>query len=125
MKPGNVQTAKGLKHIFEAAGYTCGGLREAFKESAFCLECVFGVIIVGLTLLLSRNVGITLFFAASWLGVMVTELLNTAIEAVVDLASPEYHELAKRAKDLGSAAVAVAITANVILWIAFGLSYFC
>jgi diacylglycerol kinase (ATP) len=49
--------------------------------------------------------------------VLVVELLNSAIESVVDIASPEYHVLAKRAKDLGSAAVLLSIVLAVVLWI--------
>ncbi len=48
--------------------------------------------------------------------VLVVELLNSAIESVVDIASPEYHVLAKRAKDLGSAAVLLSIVLAVVLW---------
>lgn len=119
MKPGNVETSKGIKHIFEAAGYTFDGLCVAFKETAFRLECVFGIIVIILACLLPFSMVQMGIIAAAWLGVMIVELLNTALEAVVDLASPEYHDLAKKAKDLASAAVAVAITANVILWFAF------
>jgi diacylglycerol kinase (ATP) len=61
---------------------------------------------------------------AAWLLVMATELLNTAIEAIVDLVSPDYNELAKHAKDLGSAAVAVVVTANCVLWFFFLLDAF-
>ena len=55
-----------------------------------------------------------LFFATA--AILVVELLNSAIESVVDLASPEYHLLAKRAKDLGSAAVFISIVIAVVLW---------
>jgi diacylglycerol kinase (ATP) len=55
-----------------------------------------------------------LFFATT--GVLVVELLNSAIESVVDLASSDYHVLAKSAKDIGSAAVFVSITLALILW---------
>ena len=55
-----------------------------------------------------------LFFATT--SVLVVELLNSAIESVVDIASPEYHDLAKRAKDLGSAAVLVSIVLAIVLW---------
>ena len=122
MKPGNVETSKGIKHIFEAAGYTFDGLRVAFKETAFRLECGVGILIVILSFILPFSWQMRGIAIASWLGVMVVELLNTALEAVVDLASPEYHELAKKAKDLASAAVAVAITANVVLWVAFAIA---
>ena len=119
MKPGNVETSKGLKHIFEAAGYTFSGLAAAFRESAFRLECGFGLLFILLAWILPFSMTASAILTAGWLAVMVVELLNTGIEAVVDLASPEYHLLAKKAKDLGSAAVAVAIVAYLILWAAF------
>ena len=125
MKPGNQETSKGIKHIFEAAGYTFDGLKCAFKETAFLLECGFGLAFFIVAWLLPFSVEQIGILTLAWLGVMVVELLNTAIEAVVDLASPEYHELAKRAKDLASAAVAVAIFANVILWAAFLWDVYC
>ena len=59
---------------------------------------------------------VSVFLDCLWLFLLVTELLNTAIEAIVDLASPGYHELAKRSKDLASAAVGLAIATNVFAW---------
>ena len=119
MKPGNVETSKGLKHIFEAAGYTFSGLKVAFHETAFCLEFIILVLIPIVGLCLGYDLQFLLLAVAAWLGVMCVELINTAIEAVVDLASPEYHELAKKAKDLGSAAVAVAVAVNCIVWLVY------
>ena len=116
MKPGNSETSKGIKHIFEAAGYTRDGLATAFKESAFRLECGFGLVFVILAWSLPFSVMTSALLTGGWLAIMALELLNTGIEAVVDLASPQFHQLAKNAKDLGSAAVAVAITAYLILW---------
>jgi diacylglycerol kinase len=58
----------------------------------------------------------SLLLTLAWLGLLVVEILNTAIEAVVDLASPERHPLAKQAKDLASAAVTIAIVANILAW---------
>lgn len=63
-----------------------------------------------------------LFFAT--MGVLIVELLNSAIESVVDIASPEYHNLAKRAKDLGSAAVLVSLVLAGLLWLAAFFSLF-
>jgi diacylglycerol kinase len=53
-----------------------------------------------------------------WLALLTVELLNSSLEAVVDLASPEYHPLAKRAKDLASAAVGIALLVYLIAWVA-------
>ena len=58
------------------------------------------------------------FMTIIWLMLPTMEIINTAIEAVVDLVSPDFHPLAGQAKDLGSAGVFCAITANVFVWIA-------
>ncbi len=106
-------------HVFEAAGYTLCGLRQAMKETAFCLECVGLFFVAGAALVLPFSFSEAAVLVAAWVGVMCIELINTAIETIVDLVSPDYHDLAKKAKDLGSAAVAVAVFANIILWAAF------
>ena len=67
---------------------------------------------------------VAVFLDCLWLFLLVTELLNTAIEAIVDLASPGYHVLAKRSKDLASAAVCLAIVVNAIAWLAAVVLYF-
>lgn len=122
---GKPAPAKGLKHFCRSCGYSANGFREAWKEAAFRQEIVLGIIILPLVyFLLGHRISSVAVLFMFWMGLLVTELLNTAIEAVVDLASPNYHELAKRAKDLASAAVTCAITANItaLLWIV--TSYF-
>ena len=107
----------GFSRIWTAFFYSLNGLRFAiFNEAAFCQELIV-VVIVSIVLLL---IPVTLlwkgllFFAT--ISVLVVELLNSAIESVVDIASPEYHVLAKRAKDFGSAAVLVSICLAIVLW---------
>lgn len=107
----------GIARILAACCYSLAGLRCTFAtEAAFRQE----VALVAITLFL-------LFFlplSAEWKGllflattsVLVVELLNSAIEALVDLASPDYHLLAKRAKDIGSAAVFVSLALALLLW---------
>jgi len=112
------QTTKtGIARIWAAFFYSLNGLRFAISnETAFRQEaCILVVLLVVLLFLpLSLLWKGLLFFATA--SVLVVELLNSAIETVVDLASPEYHELARRAKDLGSAAVLVSIVFAIILW---------
>ena len=112
------QTTKtGIARIWAAFFYSLNGLRFAISnETAFRQEaCILVVLLVVLLFLpLSLLWKGLLFFATASL--LVVELLNSAIETVVDLASPEYHELARRAKDLGSAAVLVSIVFAIILW---------
>jgi len=114
MKPGK----KGLSRVKDAAGYSLQGIGAAWKhEAAFRQEvCLLIVsVIVALLLpftLLERAVliGLVLF-------VMVVELLNSALEAVVDRISDEHHELSGRAKDMGSAAVMISILIAAIVWV--------
>ncbi|MEJ2525736.1 MAG: diacylglycerol kinase [Desulfuromonadales bacterium] len=107
----------GLARIWAAFFYSLSGLRLAItSESAFIQETVvfLAAMIVLFFLPLDLFWKALLFIATA--SVLVVELLNTALEAIVDMASPEYHDLAKKAKDLGSAAVLLMITTVVILW---------
>jgi len=112
------QTTKtGIARIWAAFFYSLNGLRFAISnEAAFRQE--IGIVVVALVVLLFLPLSLfwkgLLFFATT--SILVVELLNSAIESVVDIASPEYHELAKRAKDLGSAAVLVSIVLAIVLW---------
>jgi diacylglycerol kinase (ATP) len=110
-------TKTGIVRIWAAFFYSLNGLRFAISnEAAFRQEiCIVVVVLVVLGFLpLSLFWKGLLFFAT--ISVLVVELLNSAIESVVDIASPEYHDLAKRAKDLGSAAVLVSIVLAIVLW---------
>ena len=110
-------TKTGIARVWTAFFYSLNGLRFAISnEAAFRQElCIIAVLLVALLFLpLSLFWKGLLFFATT--SVLVVELLNSAIESVVDIASPEYHDLAKRAKDLGSAAVLVSIVFAMALW---------
>ena len=115
MKP---QQKTGVTRIWAAFFYSLDGLRLAVaNEAAFRQElCVIAVALIVLTLLpLSLAWKGILFLATT--SVLVAELLNSSIESVVDMASPEYHVLAKCAKDFGSAAVLVSIVVALLLWL--------
>lgn len=105
--------------------YSLDGLLYAVRnEEAFREEiCTIAVLLVVLSFLPLSYVSKGLLFFATIL-VLIVELLNSAIESVVDIASPEYHNLAKRAKDLGSAAVLVSLVLAGLLWIGAILSLF-
>ena len=110
-------TKTGIARIWAAFFYSLNGLRFAISnEAAFRQEiCILVFVLVVLLFLpLSLFWKGLLFFATT--STLVVELLNSAIESVVDIASPEYHDLAKRAKDLGSAAVLVSIVLAIVLW---------
>ena len=107
----------GIARLRAAFLYSLAGLGYAFRnEEAFRQEAVLYVLLLaGLFFLPVPLMFKGLLFIANTL-CLIVELLNTAIEAVVDLASPEYHELAKQAKDVGSAAVLVVLTMTIVLW---------
>ncbi|WP_434362128.1 diacylglycerol kinase [Parasalinivibrio latis] len=107
----------GLKRILNATGYSIQGLRAAWKnEAAFRQELILLVIMTGITFFLPVNHIEQLLMIASLFLVVIVELLNSAVEAVVDRIGPEHHELSGRAKDIGSAAVFVSLLLVVITW---------
>lgn len=108
---------KGLSRIRAAFFYSLSGLRYAFSAEAAFRQEIFMVIIATASLFflpLSLMWKATLFLATA--SILVVELLNSAIEAVVDLAAPDYHPLAKHAKDLGSASILVSFSIAISLW---------
>lgn len=99
--------------------YSKEGLVTCFKEeAAFRQEFfLFLVLLVPLYLLpFDLSIKLALFMANSL--VLITEMLNSAVEAVVDLVSPEHNTFAKKAKDMGSAAVFLALVLAAVLWVA-------
>ncbi|MBO4344476.1 MAG: diacylglycerol kinase [Victivallales bacterium] len=116
--------ATGIAHFIRSCKYSFNGFREGCKESAFRQELAFCIVVIPLAWLLPFPATHSAFLTVCYLFLLTTELLNTAVEAVVDLASPGYHELAKRAKDLASASVTCAITANAVAWLGCVIAYF-
>jgi diacylglycerol kinase (ATP) len=109
-----------IGHIKNAFIYTFAGLEAAWKnELAFRGEIVAAIIMVPLGLWLGRSGVEKSLLAASILLILITELLNSALEAVVDRIGPERHELSKRAKDLGSAAAFIAMVMAALVWLIF------
>lgn len=106
----------GLAHFCAAFRYSMAGLRSAVHETAVRHELYLGAIHFAALTFVDLGWLVSLVLSAFWAFVVVVELLNTAIEVVVDLASPRYHELAGRAKDLGSAAVFLALTIFFCSW---------
>lgn len=109
----------GIAHFFAAARYSTAGLKRLWRESAFRQEVLGGVLAVILLVAVQATLGHILGFVILWLILAAVETLNTAIEVVVDHASPEWSEFARDAKDLGSLAVVLVISANGIylLWV--------
>ena len=104
--------------LWRATGYSLVGLRAAFQnEQAFRQESYILLIVVPLALWWGDGAVEKVLLIGSWLIVMIAELLNSAVEAVVDRISDESHELSGRAKDIASAAVMVALALVVLTWI--------
>ena len=108
----------GLNRMWHAAGFSLAGLRAGWGETAFRQEALAAIVLVPLAFWLGRSWVETALLAGSVLMVMTVELLNTAIETAVDRIGPEWHELSKRAKDMGSAAVLLSLLLCVGIWVA-------
>ena len=116
---------QGVTRIIKAAGYSAKGFRAAWKyESAFRQEVVLTATLIPLAFLLGRNPVEVGLLIASLLLVVIVELLNSGIEAVVDRIGDEPHQLSGRAKDLGSAAVFVALLLTLALWVSVAMDRF-
>ncbi|MGL5284574.1 diacylglycerol kinase (ATP) [Aeromonas sp. RU39B] len=112
-KPG----ATGLTRIIHAAGYSMKGLCSAWRhEAAFRQELLLILVLMPLTVWVGNTLEqILLLVCISWL-VVIVEILNSAVEAVVDRIGSERHELSGRAKDMGSAAVFICLALNIVVW---------
>ncbi|ANI30347.1 diacylglycerol kinase [Yersinia entomophaga] len=107
----------GLTRIYKAAGYSVKGLTAAWKnEAAFRQEAVVAVIAIILAFWLDVGVIERILLIGSVVLVVVVEIINSAIEAVVDRIGSELHDLSGRAKDMGSAAVLITILLAVFIW---------
>lgn len=107
----------GLRRIWNALFYSLAGLRAAWRhEDAFRQELLLALFLAPLALWLGHTGLERAALIASLFGVVIAELCNSAIEAVVDRVSLESHPLAQRAKDIGSAAVLVAILNVLAVW---------
>ena len=116
---------QGVTRIIKVAGYSAKGFRAAWKyESAFRQEVVLTATLIPLAFLLGRNPVEVGLLIASLLLVVIVELLNSGIEAVVDRIGDEPHQLSGRAKDLGSAAVFVALILTLVLWVSVAMDRF-
>jgi len=108
---------RGPKQIYKALIWSAKGMRAGWTyEASFRLEVYLCVIFFPLGLWLGNGALEKALLCGSLLGVLSAELLNSAIEAVVDKVSPEFHELAGRAKDMGSAAVFLLMMNVLLCW---------
>jgi diacylglycerol kinase (ATP) len=113
-KPGDT----GIRRVIKATGYSVKGLKSAFKsEAAVRQELALCAIFIPIALYLDISQVETVALIGSLVLIFILELINSAIEAVVDRIGPEHHELSGKAKDIGSAAVMVAILFAIFTWL--------
>ncbi|HSB98614.1 MAG TPA: diacylglycerol kinase [Burkholderiaceae bacterium] len=107
----------GMQRIVHAAAYSVAGLWAAWRhESAFRQECALAAVMLPAAWWLGRDWVETALLAGSVMAVLIVELLNSAVESVVDRVSAELHPLSKRAKDIGSAAVMLSLLTCGAVW---------
>jgi len=114
----------GLTRIIKAAGYSWKGLRAAWQhEAAFRQEAVMALVAIIIACWLDIDAMTRVLLIGSVFLIIIVEILNSAIEAVVDRIGSEFHPLAGRAKDMGSAAVLLSIILAVFVWASLLWSY--
>ena len=113
---GNTDTT-GLKRIYNAFFYSMAGLISAWKnEAAFRQETCLAIVLIPAAFWIGNSILQISVLVFSVFIVIITELLNSGVEAAIDRISDEKHELSKRAKDICSAAVFVSLAALVVVW---------
>ena len=111
------KSKSGLVRIWRAFFYSMAGFSAALKyEHAFRQELFLVLVLLPLAVFLPLSIGEKALLISTLLLVLVVELLNSAIEAVVDRISLDNHDLSKRAKDLGSAAVFLSCVIVIVIW---------
>jgi len=117
---------KYLIHLWKALAYSLNGLRDTIRyETSFRLELVASIILIPVAIFLSVSIVLKVFLVSSVFLVLIVELVNSGIESSVDRISKEKHQLSKRAKDAGSAAVFLSVVNLIVVWcsILFDLIY--
>jgi diacylglycerol kinase (ATP) len=107
---------KGLSRVWHATGYSLAGLRAGWSETAFRQEAISSLVLLPLAFWLGQNWVETVLLAGTVVLIMIVELLNTGIETAIDRIGPEWHDLSKRAKDMGSAAVLLSLLLCAGTW---------
>ncbi|WP_373097512.1 diacylglycerol kinase [Zhongshania sp.] len=121
----NKPSRTGVAHVLDAYKYSLKGLRAAWRhEVAFRQEIVLATLLLPLALWLGTNASERALLIGSVVIVIVVELLNSAIEAIVDRISTELHPLSGQAKDLGSAAVMLSMLLCLSCWVMIAVQRF-
>lgn len=109
---------KGLSRIWHAGTFSLAGLRAGWNETAFRQEALAAIVLLPAAFWLGQGWVEIALLLASVVWVLVVELLNTAVESAIDRIGPEWHDLSKRAKDIGSAAVLLSLILSIGIWAA-------
>jgi diacylglycerol kinase (ATP) len=107
---------RGLSRLWHATGYSLAGLKAGWGETAFRQEALAALVMVPAAFWLGSNWMEVALLITSVTLILVVELLNTAIETAIDRVGPEWHDLSKRAKDMGSAAVLLSLLLCLGIW---------
>lgn len=112
------KTRRGLSRMWHATGYSMAGLRAGWGETAFRQEMLAALVLLPAAFWLGSSWTEVAVLATTVVLVLIVELLNTAVETAIDRVGPEWHELSKRAKDMGSAAVLLSLLLCLGTWAA-------
>jgi diacylglycerol kinase (ATP) len=108
---------RGLSRVIHAFGYSLQGLQAGMHEPAFKQEAYIAFVLIPLSFYLGSNWVETSLLSGSVIFVLIVELLNTGLESAIDRVGPQWHDLSKRCKDLGSAAVLLSIVLCMSIWL--------
>jgi len=108
---------RGLNRVIHAFGYSIQGLQAAMHEPAFRQEAYLAFILIPMSFFLGQNWVEISLLSGSVIFVLTVELLNTGLESAIDRVGPQWHDLSKRCKDLGSAAVLLSIVLCMGIWL--------
>ena len=112
------QGTSGFKRIYNATGYSLAGLVATYKnEAAFRQELFLVAILAPIAIWLGEGMIEKVLLISSLMLILIVELINSAIESTIDRIGREQHELSGRAKDIGSAAVALSLINAVVIWV--------
>ncbi len=108
---------RGLNRVIHAFGYSLQGLQAAMHEPAFKQEAYLAFVLIPLSFYVGGNWVEIFLLSGSVIFVLIVELLNTGLESAIDRVGPQWHDLSKRCKDLGSAAVLLSILLCMAIWL--------
>lgn len=115
---------RGLSRILHAFGYSLHGLKAAMNEPAFRQEAYISFFLIPISFFVGNDWIETSILIGATTMVLIVELLNTGLETAIDRVGPQWHDLSKRCKDIGSAAVLLSILFCLGIWLSFVAVHF-